>query len=1196
MNRYELLSRFHEGRPIQVIASSAPSKLRMVDLRGLPEPERNSRALILTAEEVKGPFNLQQGPLFRCSLIQIRADEHILVLVVHHVVSDGWSMAILYRELSALYETFSSGKASSLSDLPIQYADYAEWQRERLQDAALETQLSYWRRQLSGAPPALKLPTEYPRPPIQTFRGASVKLELSHDLHQKSSPWAVSKGATLFMTLLAAFKIQLHRYTGQNDIVVGSPIAGRNRRETEGLIGFFLNNLVLRTDLSGRPTFCDIVSRVREVALGAYAHQDIPFERLLEELRPERDLSRTPFFQVYFNMLSQDDSKPTFGNLTTERFGQAEAESKFDITLYVRDQRSGVFLTLVYNADLFENGRMAEMLRQFEQLLWQVVEHPDQSIDSYSLVTTHARKSLPDPTKGLNDDWQGAIHERCALHAKQIPQQLAVIDQWGSWSYAQLNSCSNQLAHHLIRQGIKSEEIIAIYGHRSAALVCAVLGILKAGGAFLILDPAYPASRHLNCLQQAQPRAWFELEAAGAVSPELAACIDTLPLRCRSGLSKSVASINHAFNGYPDDDPQISTSAENLAYVSFTSGSTGGPKGVLGRHGPLTHFLPWQERTFGLSAADRYTMLSGLSHDPLQRDMFTPLWFGASLFIPDPDIIGTANLARWMKEQKITFTHLVPSMLQLLTETAAADCYVPSWRYAYFVGEKLTPHDVARLRRLAPNVNCIAAYGTTETQRAVSYYFISKDETVDANLGKSAYPLGRGIDDVQLLVLSGVQRLAGVGEIGEIYLRSPHLARGYLGDEDLTQSRFLKNPFTDVASDRLYRTGDLGRYLADGNVEFAGRADRQIKLRGFRIEPREIEASLAQHPSIKEVAVVARRDSFTDGPDTHSPGTQLVAYVVLTQKGAQSTENLRNYLRQKVPEYMVPSSMVILDFLPLTPNGKLDEDSLPFPAYNAAEGTASFIAPRTATETSLAEIWSEVLKRDKVGIRDNFFDLGGHSLLAVRVVDLIGKRIGGAVRVATLFQAPTIERLALLLQKEPVANWSSMVALQPNGSKTPFFWVHGEASDAYLPRYLGPDQPLYGLRHQSEDGQPAHYKTVQDIAAHYLEEIRSVQPQGPYLLGGYCFGGLVVLEMAQRLQAQGQRIYLLVLLDPAFGKTPDGHNAAPRAATLSLLNNFRHDRHALASLRPEEKWCFVLKRTKETAVEALLFALSPSRK
>jgi amino acid adenylation domain-containing protein len=586
------------------------------------------------------------------------------------------------------------------------------------------------------------------------------------------------------------------------------------------------------------------------------------------------------------------------------------------------------------------------------------------------------------------------------------PEHAAVIDHYDSWTYGELNRRSNQVARSLIDRGIGRGDVVAVLGRRCASLVWAVFGILKTGAAFLILDPAYPAARLIQYLRLAGARGFVVLEDSSGISDALQDFVSQ-NVRCRITLpALSALNAHHPLETYSADDPEIQIGPNDLAYLSFTSGSTGEPKGVLGRHGSLSHFLPWQQEMFGLNETDRFSLLSGLAHDPLQRDMFTPIWVGATLCIPESDMIGTSRLAQWMADSKLTFAHLTPALAELLATSAAEHCRLPSLRHVFFVGDKLTRRDVARLRCLAPAVTCIGSYGATETQRAVGIKLIRCSSGDDDGSQREVYPLGRGAKDAQLLVLNRARQLAGIGELGEIYIRSPHLAIGYL-DADLTQEKFQTNRFTGVPDDRLYKTGDLGRYLPDGEVEFAGRADRQIKIRGFRVEPEEIEAALGQHPSVKQ-AIVALRDNGADQ-------SQIVAYVVPGNGDRPPAGDLRQFLRSRVPHYMVPNAFAFLEALPLTPNGKLDLHALPPVAPDQVSPEKELAGVESEIERAIARIWQDVLHASKVRVDDNFFDLGGQSLLAVRVISRLREELQIDIPLRLFFENPTIRSLAASL-------------------------------------------------------------------------------------------------------------------------------------------------------------------------------------
>jgi amino acid adenylation domain-containing protein len=975
--------------PVQRIAPPAPVALPLHDVSHVAEEERGEAAMRVAHEVATRGFDLAAGPLWRAALVRVAAHEHLLLVNLHHVISDGWSTGVLWNELSALYGAFARGQASPLPELSVQYGDFAVWQRAWLTGEVLDAQLGYWRRKLAGAPPLLELPTDRPRPAVQTYEGAAEPWMLEGAEADAVLALARREGATLFMVLLAALDVVLARLAGQEDVVVGTPIAGRTRRETEGLIGLFLNSLALRTDLSGEPTFRELLRRVRETTLEAYAHQDLPFERILEEVHPERSLSHTPVFQVMLNLSNFAEGDVALPGLEVQPLGAGgDMASKFDMTLYAGEANGAVTLHLVYNVALFDAERVREMLAQLVGVLRQAAEDVERPIGRLSLLTETARSVLPDPDAALSAEWRGSVPEIFSARAARTPHALAVADPAESWTYAELDAGADAIAHRLMADGVRPGDVVAIHGHRSAALVRALLGTLRAGAAFLVLDPAYPPARLAEYVRIARPTGWLPLAAAGDVPAELAEALratvrSTIPLGARAD---DVAG-NQAESAAP---PRVEIGPDSLAYLSFTSGTTGKPKAVMGRHGSLTHFTPWLAERFAIGADDRFSLLSGLAHDPLHRDVFTPLQLGASVVAPDADRTGTPGyLAQWMREARITIAHLTPAMGQLLVDvgTNQAEHTIESLRRAFFVGDVLTRTDVERLHRLAPNLQVVNYYGSTETQRAVAHFAVPRDT---AELAKDIIPVGTGIPDVQVLIRSAAGERAGVGEVGEMWMRSPHVALGYRDDPEGTAARFV---------DGAYRTGDLGRYRADGVAEIAGRADQQVKIRGFRIEPGEIEATLRAHASVRDAVVLARGEGQEK---------RLVAYVV-AEDGAPAADALRADLKGQVPEYMVPSAWVFLPALPLTPNGKVDRRALPAPQTSAPiEAPAP---PRSPTEIVLAEIWAELLKA-RAESADDFFALGGHSLLATRLIGRVRDALGVELPLRAIFQSPTLSAMA----------------------------------------------------------------------------------------------------------------------------------------------------------------------------------------
>ncbi len=932
ISRHEILHTTYmveDGKPVQVVADEWSFDLQITDLTGLSEDQIGPEVEKFMTQESQFIFDLSKDLMLRGHLFRLRESEHLLFILTHHIASDSWSRDIFYKELNSFYSAQIDDSPPALPDLQIQYADYAVWQRQTLVDESIDRDLQYWKSKLQDLPPALQLPTDYMRPNVMNYQAGRVSSSLISSQVDALQHLARSEGATLFMVLLAALSLILFRQTGQEDILIGAPFAGRNWKEVENLIGIFLGSLVLRIDLSGKITFRELLRQVRSTTLESFDHQNIPVEKLIEEFEPTRDLSRTPLFQVFLNMIVL--SKPRLENPHNTMVVEPmiPAGSNFDLTLYVRDAGQGLNLNLVYRASLFNHKRMVELLNQYLFLLDQIIDNPDQQISTFSLLTMNGQDVIPDPTEPLSSEWYGPVHAKVSEWARSSPEKMAVIDSSYAINYAELNAGSARLANTLIENGIQKGDLVAVYGYRSSALVGAILGILKAGAAFLILDPANPISRTERILKNSQPIAWLQIEPNKILPGSLTELISGL---ITVTLSKDWTKTPEIQKHSPDS-PDVSVGPNDLAYIAFTSGSTGQPKGILGLHGSLSHFLPWQTDYFDLSPRDNFSMLSGLSHDPLQRDIFTTWWAGGRLCIPDPEKIGKPGyLASWMAEMDITFAHLTPPMGLLIADSASRGQRLPSLRYAFFLGDKLKRQDVTQFKRIAPAATCVNSYGATETQRAVGFSIIPAEIPDDQRL-KPTFPLGKGMPDVQLLILNNHRTLAGIGELGEIHVRSPHLAKGYLGDTALTAERFITNPFSRHAYDRLYLTGDLGRYLPDGSVEFSERADRQIKVRGFRVEPGEIELVLLRYPGFRKAYILPYDDP--------KRGQRLIAYIVSEREKIPPTTELRSFLQKYLPDYMVPSEFVSIGELPLSPNGKVDHRTL---------SEAIVVGPESASE------------------------------------------------------------------------------------------------------------------------------------------------------------------------------------------------------------------------------------------------------
>ncbi|UCE20065.1 MAG: amino acid adenylation domain-containing protein [Gemmatimonadota bacterium] len=1091
-----------DGQPVQVIAPSLRWRLKLVDVQELPEADREIETRRLAAEEAQRPFDLAQGPLLRTTLVRLKEKEHVLLLTVHHIVSDGWSTGILFREISVFYESFSAGKTSPLSELPIQYADFAVWQREWLQGETLEAQLSYWREQLAGAPPSLEFPTDRPRPLMQTYRGTRQFLVLSEKLTETIKALSQRAEVTPFMTLLAAFSVLLKRYTGQDDIVVGTPIAGRNRPEIEGLIGFFVNTLVMRTDLSGNPGFLEVLGRVREVCLGAYAHQDVPFEKLVEELRPERNLTQSPMFQVMFVLQNATDSALELKDVTLNSLEVDTGTAKFDLALSVIDGAEGLNGILYYNTDLFDAPTINRILKHYENLLEGIVADPEQTVSTLPLLTETERNRILVEWNDTVTDYPSTscIHQLFEAQVERTPEAIAVQCEKKQLTYRELNARANQLAHYLQTHGVAPEVLVGICLEPSLDMVVGMLGILKAGGAYVPLDPAYP-----------KERLTFMLSDSGASI-----------LLTHKTLSDNLPE-HHARSIFLDSDlirisqeemgnPVCGATAWNLAYLIYTSGTTGLPKGVLIEHRGLCNLVESVKHYIGLKPGRRVLLSYSFGFDASANPIFTTLCSGATIYLaPANFLLRGTGIFQTMRHQAITDAFFPPSFL------AALPFEPLPLLQTLTVGAEACPAVV--ISRWAPGRRFFNAYGPTEaTIRA----------TVAECTGDDWRPtIGRPIANTQVYILDRHLQPVPIGVPGELHIGGVGLARGYQNQPELTAEKFIPNPFGDEPGARLYKTGDLARSMPDGTIDFLGRFDHQVKIRGSRIELGEIETTLGQHPAVREVVVTVQAHESGDN--------RLVAYVVADQHTAPTVRELRSFLQEKLPEYMVPSTFVMLAGLPLTPHGKVDRQALPAPDRITSDLERTFIRARDALESQLTKIWEKVLEIQPIGVRDNFFELGGHSLLAVRLFSEIKKVLGVNFPLSTLFQDSTVEDLAHVIRQEACSEpWSCLVPVQPGGTKVPFFCAAPAAGEAIgfanLARCLGSEQPFYGLELPTPVGALSDPR-IEDMAAECIREIKTLQPEGPYLLGGACMGGLVAFEMACQLHQQGNEIAVLVLLD-----------------------------------------------------------------
>ncbi|GAB4195292.1 MAG: hypothetical protein OHK0022_11930 [Roseiflexaceae bacterium] len=992
-------------QPVQIVAPSAHLPVAFADLTALSDEQQGATVVARRAELIQ-PFDLAQGPLVRVALLRLAPQHHLLLLALHHIIADGWSVGVIMAELAACYAARPGGAA--LAPLPVQYADFARWQRSVVQSPALESQRAYWRARLVDVGQTELIQPDRPQQGPRAFRGRRTERALPAELSGALRALASQHEATMFMLLLATLALLLQRRSGQPEVTVGSPVAGRTQPELEPLVGCFVNTLVFRIAPADNLPFSELLGQVRQIALEGYANQDLPFEQVLADQRDGRDGARAPLFQVFLNMLPFPEHPPAVAGLALKLLAPPEEDAKFDLTFYIEDS-ARLQIALVSNADLFTEGLVAELLDQFEGLLRQVSQAPEAPIGSFSLVTATAQ--LPDPALPLEAAPVEPVHVQFAEQARRTPERVAVRAGGQSWTYAELETRSAQLAHALVTSGLEPGQRVVIYAHRSAALPWALLAVFRAGAVVCVLDSSDPPERILACLHQIQPQAWLATAGAPPLAGPLQAWLEQASLIYRAELPADPQSAGQVVGDHPADPPERPVALDNWAYLAFTSGTTGQPKGIIGTHWPLAHFVAWQCQTFGLTQEDRFTMLSGLAHDPLLRDILTPLTCGASVHVPAEQHLGGGGLLEWLTAEGITVMHLTPSMSRYVLPFRPAS--VPGgWalRYAFFGGEPLHAQDIALLRQHAPSATCVNFYGLTETPQAMAYYAVPPGVEPEGPV-----PVGCGIDGVQVLVLNPAQRLAGVGEVGEIVVRTPYLALGYLDDPALTQSRFVTNPYTWYPDDRMLRTGDRGTYRADGSVVYLGRADRQVKLRGFRVELGEIEQHLLSHPAVRQAHVAA-------GYNPADPQA-LVAYLVLRETGITDQE-LRQHLRRFVPGHMVPSALVRLEQLPLTPAGKVDTRALPAYLGERPRLAAAYAPPASPVEQQIAAIWSQVLGVQQVGRDDSFFELGGHSLSATLISHRLEEQLGVQIPLQAIFEDPTVAGVAHLVEQQRGASES----------------------------------------------------------------------------------------------------------------------------------------------------------------------------
>lgn len=1101
-----------DGSVVRVILPGLNLSMPIIDLQHLPAEKQRSEVQRLAEQEIQQPFDFANDPLLRVTLLQLATDDYVLLLTMHHIITDGWSTGILSHELEVLYGAFVGGKPSPLAPLTIQYADFAAWQRQPATTEVLAPQLDYWKQQLAVAPPLLELPTDYPRKTVQTAKGGKEFFELGVEFTEQLKGLSQERGVTLFMTLFAAFSTLLYRYSGQEDIVVGTPIANRNRSEIEGLIGFFVNTLVLRTQFEGNPSFAELLARVRQTSLDAYAHQDVPFEQLVEALQPERSLSYSPIFQVMFALQNAPMAPLDLPGVSFNWLPLESAKAKFDLTLSMEETEVGLIGYWEYNRDLFEPETIRRASGHFQTLLEGIVTNPKMCIGELSLLTPSERHQLLVEWNDTHTTYpqEKCIHQLFEEQVERTPDGVAVVFEDEQLTYRELNERANQLAWYLQNLGVKPEVLVGICLERSLEMIVAVLGILKAGGAYVPIDPTYPAERIANIFEDAGLSVLLTTEMG--IARRQQEKVEKVRIICLDIAWEEIS--KHNLENLPS-----SVTANNLAYVIYTSGSTGQPKGVEIEHHSVLN-LAWGIEsaiaTTGQESRCRVSLNGPLFFDTSVKQ-FVQLLYGRTLYIvPESIRLDSRHFLSYLQDCQIDVFDCTPSQLRLLvaegflmTNTAP--------KYVLVGGEAIDESTWTALKQ-AENRHFYNVYGPTEC---------TGDATVCALEKTGDRPkIGKAIANTQIYILDNHLQPVPIGIPGEIHIGGAGLARGYLNRPELTQAKLIPNPFSDKPGSRLYKTGDKARYLPDGNIEFIGRIDNQVKIRGFRIELGEIETILAQHPDVGEAMAIVREDS---------PGEKRVVAYIVTQTEVELAQ-LRSFMKTKLPEYMVPAAFVLLDAMPLTPNGKVDRRALPTPDTENISQNTNFIPPRTPIELQLSQIWSEVLNLPTVGVRDNFFDLGGHSLLAVRLMARIERQFGIHLPLTTLFTEPTIESQGNLLNSQSDIRFDSpLVPIQTSGELPPLFCVHPVGGNvlcyAQFARHLGPNQPLYGLQSVGLSGAQEPLTHIEEMAATYIEALQEIQPNGPYYLAGWSMGGVVAIEMAQQLQASGQEVALVALID-----------------------------------------------------------------
>ncbi|NDJ60827.1 MAG: amino acid adenylation domain-containing protein [Chloroflexi bacterium] len=1107
-----------DGRLMQRIPPELILEVKTLDLTQTPAAEREQLAMHRAEGIFNHRFDLEEGPLLRVFVLRLTSEQSILIVVIHHIISDEWSNSNLWRELATFYTAFTTNQPANLPDLPLRYTDYAYWQHRQLTSSVIEAQTAYWKTQLADSPALIQLPADRPRPPRQTYRGGLAARQLAPELSARLRTLSRQQDVTLFTLLLTAYAVLLHRYTGQGDLLIGTPVANRKHAELEHVIGFFLNTLAVRVRFDDVPTYIDLLAQVRKTVLDAVAHQDVPFDRLVEVLRPPRDPSYHPIFQTMF-VLQDQETIPALPGVDLTPIPTDLGVAKFDLTLFVADTGTDIQLTAEYNSDLFDEATIQRLLGHLQTLLESIAAQPEALISHLNLLPGEEREQIVREWNATDADFPETkcIHDFLSEQAAAAPNAVAVIHHDAQardtqLTYRELDARSDQVAHYLRAEGVAAGSIIGICMLRTPEVLVAMYGVLKAGCAYVPLDPDYPQERIEHITAEVAMPLLLTQQQLIAQMPQTSARMIAID-----------ADWPQIEAAEPPSTP-VEVDSSSLAYVIYTSGSTGQPKGVPITHRNLVHSTTARFSYYPRSP-ERFLLLSSFAFDSSVVGIYWTLSEGGALCLPAQGEEKNADgLIRLIQGLGITHMLCLPSLYAILLDFTSAE-QLSSLKTVIVAGEACPPTVVESHFAAVPAAELYNEYGPTEGTVWSTAHALSP---ADADM---VVPIGRPISNMRTYILDAQRQPVPIGVAGELYIAGAGLADGYFRRPDLTAERFVQTALDEAV---LYRTGDLARYLPDGSIVFLGRVDHQVKVRGYRVELEEIEAVLLQHPQVQQTVVLSISDAAQ--PTTDS---RLIAFVQLEAAADQAAVDLRALLATRLPEYMIPAQIFALETFPLTPNGKIDRLALEQHAHDSPQTTKAITAPRDSTEEQLADLWREMLGLQTIGVDDNFFDLGGHSLLAMRVIARINREFEISLPPASFLQAPTVAGVAERIKRGQNVEISSLVVpLQPDGDR-PIFWALATyRGDVFTYRALAhrinDNQPFYALQLPGIQGEREPFDDIPALAAHFVETIQVVQPHGPYYLTGYSITGLVAFEMAQQFLALGERVGLLVLLDTAF--------------------------------------------------------------